>query len=198
MRKTAKFADPFLWGPLTGGLGCIVVRSMFGDAEIKGFAARVLASFQLLLGTAFLAILISDVAVTSRFRKGGRVAMTSTPGLEMAYLPADESGSASGIIPPPPPALPAPAPKTAQASAAAPEEAPAITPTSAVEPVAAPPASQATAATKPASTPAPATHAATPSSTKPQQPTAQEPAQPGSITRMPKGWMPEGIELRKR
>lgn len=67
IRKTAKFADPFLWGPLTGGLGTVLVASLFGDAEIKGFAARVLALFQLGLGLLAIVLVVSSHGDAKRY-----------------------------------------------------------------------------------------------------------------------------------
>jgi hypothetical protein len=182
IRKTAKFADPFLWGPLTGGLGCVVVRSIFGDAEIRGFAARVLALFQLLLGISFIVILLSGSALGARFSKRAHVAEAAAaePPFEMTYLTPEEA----------PPLAEAPSPPAATlptTPVAASESAPAST-TASVQ--ATPPATPPVAAVASASARQP--------SPSPSPPATTEQGSPGggTIHRMPKNWMPEGMQRR--
>ena len=130
IRKTAKFADPFLWGSLTGGLGTVVVRSLFGDAEIKGFAARVLALFQVAIGLLFIYATVSSPSDARRYAEVQARNASKAAAVEAARREGLPLKSSLPLLPPPskittPVAVaePSPAPATPPA-APAPQPAP--------------------------------------------------------------------------
>lgn len=123
VNKVAKVADPFLWGPLTGGLGCLVVGFIFHDEEIRGFPARMVALFQMCFGVLCLVMFFFMGVWPAYFAKQPEPPANSPkPSQEMAYLPAQESASPAPVVPPaePPPVAAAPAPAAAPSPAAAP------------------------------------------------------------------------------
>lgn len=49
-RGSAKVADPFLLGPITGGVGYLVVRLIVGKLEVQGWGAKSLALLSVVYG----------------------------------------------------------------------------------------------------------------------------------------------------
>jgi hypothetical protein len=156
VRKTMQVADPFLWVPLTGGLGSFIVRFLFDDEEIRGIPARFAAVFQVGYGLLLLSVFFFLGVWPHYFSKTAKQLPAPEPAEEMAYIPADEEEEASS----------SPAP---------------MTPPEAAPPVA-------------AAQPVPAAAPATPQA--PPPPPTPAPEKPGTIQRMSKGWMPEGIQRR--
>lgn len=128
VNKVAKVAAPFLWGPITGGLGCLIVGFIFHDEEIRGFPARMVALFQLCFGGLCLVMFFFMGVWPAYFAKHPAQPQSPAnfprPSQEMASIPAQESGSPAPVVPPaePPPvaAAPAPTPAAAPATAQAP------------------------------------------------------------------------------
>ncbi|MEK7952608.1 hypothetical protein [Luteolibacter soli] len=115
IRKSTRVADPFLWGPLTGGIGCFIVGFLYSDEQITGFPARMVALFQMFFGTLMLAMFFFLGVWPVYFAK--QPPREAEPAREMAYLPADGSAPAAPIIPPdaPPVAAVQPTPVAGQA-----------------------------------------------------------------------------------
>lgn len=68
VEKRAELADPLLFGLLTGFVGYIVVRLVFGDFEVRGVAARMLAVYSVIIGlglSLFGVTLLSDAGTNS-------------------------------------------------------------------------------------------------------------------------------------
>lgn len=49
-RGSAKVADPFLLGPITGGVGYLVIRLIVGKLEVQGWGAKALAVLSVVYG----------------------------------------------------------------------------------------------------------------------------------------------------
>jgi hypothetical protein len=145
IRKTAKFADPLLWGPLTGGLGTLVVASIFGDAEIKGIAARVLALFQLGLGLLCIVMVISNHFGAKRYAEVQARNAAKTAKVEAARQEGTQQISSLPLLAPPsqtkavaaaePPSAPTPLPSAPQATAPAPASPPEAHKPASIEPM---------------------------------------------------------------
>ena len=150
IRKVTKVADPLLWGPLTGGLGCLIAGFIFSDEEIRGIPARMVALFQVSFGLLCLTLFFFLGIWPAYFVKTAKPTEADEPAQEMAYIPEQESGG-------PGPGSPAPVP-----------EAPPVV----------------------ATQPVPAANPITPQAPPPA------PEKPGSIERMSKKWIPEGMQRR--
>lgn len=152
IRKVMQVADPFLWVPLTGGLGGFIIRFLYDDEEIRGIPARIAALFQVGYGFLLLSVFFFVGVWPACFAKAPKPVTPPEPAQEMAYLPAQESGPPASMPPPNTPPV------------AVAEAAPATPPV--------------------------------PSQTPPPPAPAPAPEKPGTIQRMSKGWMPEGIQRR--
>jgi hypothetical protein len=158
IRKVMKVADPFLWVPLTGGLGSFIVRFLFDDEEIRGIPARLAAVFQVGYGLLLLSVFFFIGIWPHYFSKTAKRLPDPEPAEEMAYISEEEEEEEEEFD--------SPAPMT-------PADAPPV------------------AAAQPVPAAAPVTPQAAPS-----PPPAPAPEKSGTIQRMSKGWMPEGIQRR--
>ncbi|RYD40886.1 MAG: hypothetical protein EOP83_34670 [Verrucomicrobiaceae bacterium] len=99
--------DPFLWGPLTGGIGCFTADFFFDDEEIRGFPARMLAVFQTLFGVVFLSLFFFLGVWPAYFSKASQSAEAANPSSGMVSILTQGPGAPTA---PDTPQAPSPAP----------------------------------------------------------------------------------------
>ncbi|MCW1926450.1 hypothetical protein OKA05_28120 [Luteolibacter arcticus] len=81
--------NPFLWGPLTAGIGCFTADYFFDDEEIRGFPARMLAVFQALFGLVFLMLFFFLGVWPAYFSKAPKSVDPADLTSEVLFIPAD-------------------------------------------------------------------------------------------------------------
>ena len=89
IRGFTTVGDPFLWGPLTAGIGCITADYFFDDEEIRGFPARMLAVFQTLFGLGFLTLFFFLGVWPAYFSKASQPVEPVDPTSEVFSMPPD-------------------------------------------------------------------------------------------------------------
>ena len=81
--------DPFLWGPLTAGIGCFTADFFFDDEEIRGIPARILAMFQTLFGVVFLTLFFFLGVWPAYFSKVPQSVEAADSSSEVLFIPQD-------------------------------------------------------------------------------------------------------------
>ena len=89
VRGYTTVGDPFLWGPLTAGIGCFTADYFFDDEEIRGLPARMLAVFQTLFGVIFLTLFFFLGVWPAYFSKTPQSIHAADPAIEMLSSPLD-------------------------------------------------------------------------------------------------------------
>jgi hypothetical protein len=87
IRGFTTVGDPFLWGPLTAGIGCFTADFFFDDEEIRGSPARMLAVFQTLFGLVFLTLFFFLGVWPAYFSQAPQSAEPVDPTREVLSIP---------------------------------------------------------------------------------------------------------------